>query len=186
MKEKLSGRLGELCTIKIGTKPLNKPNEVSRLFAYINAGLEPSGYCENSNSTGGAITIPSRGYGGAGYVGFQQNDFWCGPLCYKMYSISEDNLTRYFYFYLTSIQENIIILRKTGSIPAVNRGDLLSIKVPVPPLKEQQRIVDILDRFDTLCNDISSGLPSEIKLRQKQYEHYRDKLLTFKKLEVEV
>ena len=52
--------------------------------------------------------------------------------------------------------------------------------IPVPPLAEQERIVSILDRFDALCNDISIGLPAEIEARQKQYEYYRDKLLTFK------
>lgn len=57
--------------------------------------------------------------------------------------------------------------------------------IPVPPLEVQQRIVDILDRFDTLCNDITSGLPAEIEARQKQYEYYRDKLLTFKELKKE-
>ena len=57
--------------------------------------------------------------------------------------------------------------------------------IPIPPLEIQQRIVDILDRFDTLCNDISSGLPAEIEMRQKQYEYYRDKLLTFKELKKE-
>ena len=55
--------------------------------------------------------------------------------------------------------------------------------VPVPPLEEQQHIVNILDRFDKLCNDISEGLPAEIEARQKQYEYYRDKLLTFKRKE---
>ena len=63
-----------------------------------------------------------------------------------------------------------------------------NILVPYPndkekSLTEQQRIVDILDRFDTLCNDISKGLPAEIEARKKQYEYYRDKLLTFKKKE---
>lgn len=57
--------------------------------------------------------------------------------------------------------------------------------LPVPPLSEQQRIVSILDRFDKLCNDITSGLPAEIAMRQKQYEYYRDKLLTFKELKKE-
>lgn len=52
--------------------------------------------------------------------------------------------------------------------------------VPVPSKEEQARIVSILDRFDALCNDLSSGLPAEIQARQKQYEYYRDKLLTFK------
>ena len=60
------------------------------------------------------------------------------------------------------------------------------IIVPLPSLSEQQRIVDILDRFDTLCNDISKGLPAEIAERQKQYEYYRNKLLTFKNINAEV
>ena len=51
-------------------------------------------------------------------------------------------------------------------------------------LAEQQRKVDILDRFDKLCNDISEGLPAEIEARQKQYEYYRDKLLDFKEKKV--
>ena len=54
------------------------------------------------------------------------------------------------------------------------------IKVPIPPLEEQCRIVSILDRFDALCNDLTSGLPAEIEARKKQYEYYRDKLLSFK------
>ena len=52
----------------------------------------------------------------------------------------------------------------------------------IPSIEEQNRIVSILDRFDILCNDIASGLPAEIEARQKQYEYYRDKLLTFKQL----
>lgn len=54
------------------------------------------------------------------------------------------------------------------------------MKIPLPPLAEQERIVTILDRFDALCNDLTSGLPAEIEARKKQYEYYRDKLLTFK------
>ena len=65
------------------------------------------------------------------------------------------------------------------------RGDkkaIMRFPIPIPSLDEQQRIVDILDRFDSLCNDISIGLPAEIEARQKQYEYYRDKLLTFKEI----
>lgn len=65
-----------------------------------------------------------------------------------------------------------------SSVPAIKE-----IVIPIPSLEEQQRIVDILDRFDKLCNDLSEGLPAEIAARQKQYEYYRDKLLTFKEKE---
>ena len=54
--------------------------------------------------------------------------------------------------------------------------------IPVPEDEKVKYIVSILDRFDTLCNDLSAGLPAEIEARQKQYEYYRDKLLSFKEL----
>lgn len=50
-------------------------------------------------------------------------------------------------------------------------------------METQRRIANVLDKFDTLVNDLSSGLPAEIEARRKQYEYYRDKLLTFKELE---
>ena len=53
------------------------------------------------------------------------------------------------------------------------------IEIPVPPLEEQERIVAILDKFDALVNDLSIGLPAELAARRKQYEYYRDRLLTF-------
>ena len=54
------------------------------------------------------------------------------------------------------------------------------IKIPVPSLQTQQKVVEILDKFDTLVNSITDGLPREIELRRKQYEHYRELLLNFK------
>ena len=68
-----------------------------------------------------------------------------------------------------------------GTRGGLNLKMLRSYKVIIPPMEEQQRIVDILDRFDTLTTDITAGLPAEIEARRKQYEYYRDKLLTFKK-----
>lgn len=66
------------------------------------------------------------------------------------------------------------------------RGDkkaIMEYSFKIPILEEQDRIVSILDRFDLLCNDIVSGLPAEIEARQKQYEYYRDKLLSFKEIQ---
>ena len=73
-------------------------------------------------------------------------------------------------------------LVSASSQPQFNTGALKKILVPVPPLTEQERIVAILDKFDALVNDISSGLPAELEMRRKQYEYYRDRLLTFKPL----
>lgn len=73
-------------------------------------------------------------------------------------------------------------LVSAGGQPQFNTNAISRVLVPVPSLQEQARIVATLDRFDTLCNDLTSGLPAEIEARQRQYEYYRDKLLTFKEL----
>lgn len=66
-----------------------------------------------------------------------------------------------------------------GSQSNLNARKVKTYPVPVPPIEEQARIVGILDKFDTLVNDLSVGLPAELAARRKQYEHYRDRLLTF-------
>ena len=71
-----------------------------------------------------------------------------------------------------------------GTVKSIPMGELKKISIPLPALDEQRRIVSILDRFDALCNDLTSGLPAEIAARQKQYEYYRDELLTFNKEEL--
>lgn len=69
----------------------------------------------------------------------------------------------------------------TGTkVRRVNTKDLAKIKIPVPSPEEQHRIVSILDKFDTLVTSISEGLPKEIELRRKQYEYYREQLLSFR------
>ena len=83
--------------------------------------------------------------------------------------------TSSFYSYVEANQQG-------ASYPAIGDNVLKEYAIPLPPLAEQERVVAILDRFDALCNDLSSGLPAEIEARKKQYEYYRDKLLTFKEL----
>ncbi len=84
---------------------------------------------------------------------------------------------RYVEMYLNSIDLTPYI---TGAAqPKLNQKNLNKIKIPLPILEEQEKIVTILDHFDTLCNDLTTGLPAEIEARKKQYEYYRDKLLSF-------
>lgn len=85
-----------------------------------------------------------------------------------------------YYFQTTMFFKQKRKLAHGTKVIEVTPDKLNDIIIPVPPLEEQERIVSILDRFDKLCNDISEGLPAEIEARQKQYEYYRDKLLTFK------
>ncbi len=92
-------------------------------------------------------------------------------------------LPRFLFFSLTIsgfktyLSNNLTL----GNYPSISNNTLLEYEVPVPSLANQQRIVAILDRFDRLTNDLTSGLPAEIEKRRQQYEYYRDKLLTFKR-----
>lgn len=84
---------------------------------------------------------------------------------------------RFVEFYLNNIDLTPYI--SGASQPKLNKNNLSNIKIPAPPFEEQQRIVTILDKFETLTNSIVDGLPKEIELRRKQYEYYREKLLSF-------
>lgn len=97
-----------------------------------------------------------------------------------MLDVSENVLFKYIYYLLVNMKLNKYA--KGGGQPLVTAGQIKEIKIPIPPIKEQERIVSILDRFDKLCNDISEGLPAEIEARRKQYEYYRDKLLSFEEV----
>ena len=77
---------------------------------------------------------------------------------------------------------NLNQYKSAGAQPGLAVKNIVELEAPVPSLDEQRRIVSILDRFYALCNDLTSGLPAEIEARQKQYEYYRDKLLTFKEI----
>ena len=93
-------------------------------------------------------------------------------------------LPKFLRYLLTASYIKTAYMKKAagGTVKSVPMGEMRKLKIPVPSIEEQERIVSILDRFDALCNDISEGLPAEIEARQKQYEYYRDKLLTFKQV----
>ncbi len=85
---------------------------------------------------------------------------------------------KYIYYYLSSYNVSEIV---KGTPPKINQENMRKIRVLIPSILVQEHIVSILDKFDALVNDISIGLPKEIELRQKQYEYYREKLLSFEK-----
>ena len=70
-------------------------------------------------------------------------------------------------------------MKRGAGVPHISGEAIGEIVLSVPSIAEQERIVSILDRFDRLCNDLTEGLPAELEARKKQYEYYRDKLLSF-------
>lgn len=100
------------------------------------------------------------------------------------YTLCHSQNSKYISFYLRSDMYHNQIKKyvSEGKVCSISATGLGKAMIPLPSITEQERIVSILDRFDSLCNDITTGLPAEIEAIQKQYEFYRDKLLSFKQL----
>ena len=95
---------------------------------------------------------------------------------------NKNELISKFLLYISNRNPQLLWFDNGVDQTNLRKDDILDITIPIPPLAEQQRIVDILDKFDALVNDISIGLPAEIAARRKQYEYYRGKLLDFKNI----
>jgi type I restriction enzyme S subunit len=155
------------------TKKRTKPGEIPVILG----GQEPAYYCDKSNHTGEAIVISRSG----AYAGFVS--YWNEPIFVTDGFILEpsDKVTsRYLFHWLKNRQNDLYNQKRGAGVPHVRGTEIMEMSLPVPPLEEQARIVAILDKFDALTTDLTAGLPAEIAARRKQYEYYRDKLLTFK------
>ncbi|WQX09913.1 restriction endonuclease subunit S [Helicobacter pylori] len=179
-------KLGEVCeSTNKKTLKISEVSEVKNkgMYPVINSGRDLYGYYHDFNNDGENITIASRGEY-AGFINYFNEKFFAGGLCYP-YKVKDTNelLTKFLYFYLKTneiqIMENLVF---RGSIPALNKADIETLTIPIPPLEIQKEIVKILDQFSLLTTDLLAGIPAEIKARKKQYEYYREKLLTFKPL----
>ena len=103
---------------------------------------------------------------------------WVNNHAHVLTASSPDLDLRFLYFYLQTVDISAFVTG--GTQPKLNQKNMNRIPIVLPPLEEQERIVSILDKFDALVNDLSCGLPAEIKARRQQYEHYRDRLLSFR------
>ena len=173
--------LGELCEISAGGDvPKNSWSKVrSDKFKVpiISNGVGTNalyGYTDVAKITGPSVTIAARGT--IGYAEYRDYPYF--PIIRLLSLIPKDGKllnTRYLYYCLQGKQYKV----PTTGIPQLTAPVLKKVKIPVPEIMVQERIVNVLDNFDKVCNDLHIGLPAEIEARKKQYEFYRDSLLTF-------
>lgn len=175
-------KLGDIADIKRGIRVVKKQLITEGKYPVYQNSLEPMGYFNKYNCEAETTYVISAG--AAGEIGFCNKKFWAADDC--LIFTDTKNVNNKFIYYSLLVRKNILLANvRKASIPRLSRIVVENLIIPVPSLEVQQRIVGILDRFDTLCNDIASGLPAEIEARQKQYEYYRDKLLTFKEFKKE-
>ena len=170
--------LGEVADIHKGDQLNKKEMAKEGSYPVINGGIEPSGYVEVYNEKEDTITI-SQGGASAGYVNWLPTKFWAGAHCYVVRPINEKVLdNRYLFHFVKSKEKEFMQSQYGAGIPALGKNTLQTTQIPLPPLAVQREIVRILDKF-TLY---SQELAAELAARKKQYEFYRDKLLSFNNL----
>ena len=173
--------LGEVASLKRG-------RVISKEYLYENLGEYPvySSQTVNNGEIGRiktfdfeqeAITWTTDG-ANAGTVFFREGCFSITNVCGLITIKNIQNLNYKYLYYWLSLEAKKHVYSGMGN-PKLMSNQMEKIQIPLPPLEEQQRIATILDKFDTLVNSISEGLPKEIALRRKQYEYYREKLLSF-------
>ena len=132
-------------------------------------------YVDRSAYSGPSVLIPRKG--SLGNIFYVDTPFWNVDTIFYT-EINREKVTPKYLYHALQVQ-NLSELNTAGGVPSLTQTVLKRVRIPLPPLAEQERIVKILDKFDALVNDISSGLPAEIEARRKQYEYYCDRLLTF-------
>ena len=172
--------LGEICDLiaggDISKDKVSKEKDIKFKFPIYSNGIGDNalyGFTDEPRVMKQCVTISARGT--IGYCALRLDPFY--PIVRLICAIPKSNITAQFLKYFLDTQK---ISVPTSGISQLTIPMVAKIKIPVPSLQTQQKVVDILDKFDTLVNSITEGLPREIELRCKQYEHYRELLLNFK------
>ena len=173
-------RLGDIIEAQRGVRVVRSQLSDDGQYNVFQNSLKPLGKYEKYNCRGDMTYVISAG--AAGEIGFSDEPFWAADDCVYLDCPSDIIVDRYLYFVLLSKQQSLLSCVRRASIPRLSRDSISNLIISIPSLDKQCQVVDILNRFDKIINDMSDGIPAEIEARQNQYEYYRDKLLTFKKL----
>ena len=164
-------KLGEVCRIKNGRdyKHLGE----GKVPVYGSGGIMK--FVDEYVYDKPTVLIPRKG--SLSNLFYVDTPFWNVDTIFYT-EIDSNQICPKFLFHFLATQK-LEKLNMAGGVPSLTQTTLNKLPIPLPPLSEQQRIVEILDKFDTLTNSISEGLPLEIQLRRQQYEYYREQLLAF-------
>ena len=166
----------DVALIKRGVRVVRKQLELSGKYAVYQNSLTPLGYYDRYNCKGDTTFIISAG--SAGEIGYSDSDFWAADDC--IYFDCFKNLTsKFLYYVLMNMKYYLLSQVRRASVPRLPRNIIEKLRIPLPPLEVQHKIASILDKF----TELEINLKRELELRRKQYEYYRDKLLTFNEKE---
>ena len=169
-------KLGQVVNLQRGKRLVKKQLTAAGSFPVYQNSLTPLGYFEQSNRVKETSFVICAG--AAGEIGYSDTDFWAADDVYTL-ETSEDISDKFMYYVLLSKQDRLKSQVRKASIPRLSKDAIDKVIFYLPSFTEQERIVSILDNFNTLTTSISEGLPKEIEQRQKQYAYWREQLFNF-------
>ncbi len=165
-------KLGDVCEIVRGVRVTKKELIENGNYPVVSGGVGYMGYINDYNRDEDTITIAQ--YGTAGYVKWQEEKFWANDVCFSVYPNDKIN-KRYLYHFLLEKQNYLYAISNKIAVPySISKNKILNIKIPVPQIKTQEKIVEILDNFVKY----STELQAELQNRSSQYEYFRDLVLS--------
>ena len=174
--------LGEVCDLQTG-------KAISATLISDERTKEYSVPCYGANGLRGYVKVANQ-EGNKSIIGRQ--GALCGSVCYATGSyyatehavvVTDKGNFNSRYLYHVLLHADLNQYKTSGAQPGLSVKKLNGVKIPVPNMQIQNRVARVLDNFEIICTDLNIGLPAEIEARKKQYEYYRDKLLTFKELQ---
>ena len=169
-------KLGDVVSVCRGVRVVRAELQLVGKYPVYQNSLIPMGYYDKENCIAGTAFI--IGAGAAGDIGYSDVPFWAADDCF--YFVCEDNMNARFLYYVLVGQETFIKGKvRKASIPRLSRNVVEKMVIPVPPLEIQNEIVKLLDNFTKLTAELTEQLMTELTLRKKQYNFYRDSLLNF-------
>lgn len=170
-------KIGDIAKVLRGKRLTKDQLSEENEFPVYHGGLEPLGFYSEKNRAANTVMIINVG-ASAGTVGFCDREFWSSDGCFCI-SHNEVTIPKYIYLALSSQERYIVSKVRHAGIPTLDAKIVEEMLIPVPPIPVQREIVRILDHFAELTIQLRKELEEEYNARQKQYEYYRDKLLTF-------
>ena len=170
-------KLDDIVILKTGQQLTKKMLIPDAEYDVITSSVKPSGKYNKFNQNENQITITKDGT--CGFVSWQNKKFWLADGSFVIKAKQNINM-KYLFYFLKNNQINIQSMKIGSAVPHLYKKHLYQLEIPIPSLEKQNQIVNILDTFTTLIEDLDQGIPAEINLRQQQYEYYRNLLLTFK------
>lgn len=167
-------RLGDNCNVLRGKRLTKSQLEENGKYPVLHGGATPMGYYSEYNRKANTTVVVNTG--NAGSVFFYDSEFWSSDACFAIYPNSKFD-DKYLYLCVYGCEKELKNKIRAGAMPTIDALAVENLRIPLPPLPIQQEIVRILDSFTSMI----SNLETELASRQKQYEFYRNKLLTFDK-----